>query len=81
MKLSSLHALLDVTECLVLESFVTRDPKKDERDREMFIDSLYRPVPDLDELADDDGFRPVPSGFDDGGEDAFDQAMRSVGAS
>jgi hypothetical protein len=76
MDLTSLHALLDVTESVILETFQSSDSKQDQRDRERFLDSLYRPTKAAQEI-NGDGYQPIPAGFDDGGEDAFDLAMKS----
>lgn len=64
-----MHQILDITEKLVIESFVSSDHKKDQRDREQFIDTLYRPS--LDELKTTGGELTAPAGFEDGGEDSF----------
>lgn len=67
-----MHALLDATEAIVLESFVDpKNPKRAEAERDRFIDSLYRPDPVALRVA-DDGFRPPPAGFEDGGDDTWD---------
>lgn len=80
METLTLHDLLDTTERVVLESFVTKDPKKDEHDREEFLDSLYKPTVESLKV-NGDGYKPIPSGFDEGADDdAFDQAMIALGA-
>lgn len=79
MAMLNLHELIDTTENMVLESYASKDPKKDERDREQFLDSLYKPTREAVAI-NGDGYKPIPAGFDDGGEDAFDNAMTSLGA-
>lgn len=69
LEMSSMHQILDITEKLMIESFVSTDPKKDQRDREQFIDALYRPS--LEEIKSPSGELAAPAGFEDGGEDAF----------
>nr|WP_079869572.1 hypothetical protein [Mycobacteroides abscessus] len=69
----SMHQILDITEKLVIESFVSSDHKKDQRDREQFIDSLYRP--NLEEIKSTAGELAAPAGFEDGGEDSFSSFM------
>ncbi|WP_457066805.1 DUF7240 domain-containing protein [Mycobacteroides abscessus] len=69
LEMSSMHQILDITEKLVIESFVSTDPKKDQRDREQFIDALYRPS--LEEIKSPSGELAAPAGFEDGGEDSF----------
>lgn len=64
LSLTSLHALLDVTEKAVIES-------KNARERETFIDSLYRPT-ELDLRRAGTGEIVAPAGFEDGGESSFD---------
>lgn len=76
MDLTSMHALLDVTESTILESFQSRDADEDKRRREAFLDSLYRPTTAAQGI-NGDGYQPIPAGFDDGGEDAFDIALRA----
>lgn len=71
--LPTVHMLLDATEQLVLESFVSNKPAKDKADRERFLDSLYRPTPEAIAIS-GDGYKPIPAGFDDGGEDEWDWA-------
>lgn len=73
LEMPSMHQILDITEKLVLESFVSSDHKKDQRDREHFIDTLYRP--NLEEISTDGGELAVPAGFEDGGEDSFSSFM------
>jgi len=76
MALTSMHALLDVTESTILETFQSAKPDEDRRRRERFLDSLYRPTPAAQEI-NGDGYQPIPAGFDDGGEDAFDLALKT----
>lgn len=73
MEMSSMHQILDVTEKLVIESFVSTDHKKDQRDREKFIDTLYRPS--LEEMKSPGSEMAAPAGFEDGGEDSFASFM------
>ncbi|WP_079618318.1 DUF7240 domain-containing protein [Mycobacteroides abscessus] len=72
LEMPSMHQILDITEKLVIESFVSSDHKKDQRDREQFIDSLYRPSL---EAAKSGGEMVAPAGFEDGGEDSFSSFM------
>jgi hypothetical protein len=80
MAVLGLHELLDTTERVVLESFQTKDPKKDEYDRDHFIDSLYRPSKE-DLAVAGSGHKPKPIGFEEEDTaDAFDAAMLALGA-
>lgn len=64
MKLPTMHVLLDLAESLIMESFQSDDPAEDKRDRQQFLDALYKPpVRKRSELP--DGWRPPPPGFDD----------------
>lgn len=83
---ASLHALLDVTERLVLESLSHSGEGKNavadgKRKADDFLDHLYRP--DLSEAKGINGkaYRPAPAGFDeDAMESAFDAFMGSAAA-
>lgn len=71
MQMSSLHALLDATEAIVIESYyVGKDPKKGDIERDRFYDALYKPTPKA--IAANDGYKPPPAGFEDGGDDGWD---------
>lgn len=63
--LPSLHALLDDTEQLVLESLTAADPKRAEQERDQFFDKLY--APDSTEAKELNGerYEAVPAGFED----------------
>lgn len=75
-----LHALLDATENIIMSGFYDpKDPKKAERERDRFLDALYKPTPESVKV-NGDGYKPVPAGFEDGGEETFDWAMISTGA-
>lgn len=64
MELPTAHMLLDLTESLILESMQSDKPEDDKRQRQEFIDALYRPaVAKLKDLP--DGWRPPPPGFED----------------
>ncbi|QGH80044.1 hypothetical protein SEA_NHAGOS_33 [Gordonia phage NHagos] len=74
-QLPSLHALLDVTEMAVMESFQGKDPEKD---RKAFLDKLYAPEPAARRAA-GTGHKPAPAGFDeDAMESAFDAFLASA---
>lgn len=78
MAVLNLHELLDCTETLVMRSFVSKNPKKDEADREQFQNSLYRPSLDVTTVT-DSGYKPAPAGFDeDDTADAFDTALTTL---
>lgn len=81
MKMSSLHALLDATEDTILQSFQydPKQPNKAQMDRERFLDDLYRPEIQAVQL-DGDGYKSIPDGFDDGGDDAWDWSSSGDGA-
>jgi hypothetical protein len=75
MALPTAHILLDMTEALILESMVSDDPKEDQRQRDRFISTLYKPeVVKREGLP--DGWVEPPPGFDDdeANEAAFDAA-------
>lgn len=80
MLLTSLHALLDVTEQLVLESIQESTAAATKREREHFLDQLY--APDLTPAAiNGPGYTPEPAGFSDAEqEESFDVFARSLGA-
>ncbi len=80
MKMSSLHALLDATEAVILENFQDpKNPTKAQQDRERFLDSLYKPTPEAVKI-NGDGYKPIPAGFENGGEDDFDWGVSCAGA-
>lgn len=72
MRLTSMHILLDTTEQLILDSMVSNKPEEDKRQRQDFLNILYRPVVKKGELP------PPPPGFEDEGEGSFDQFLAAV---
>lgn len=67
-QLPNLHALLDLTEQAVLESFSGKDA---ERERKTFLDKLY--APERGKQLGGTGHKPAPAGFDEEAmEAAFD---------
>jgi len=81
-RLPSLHALLDVTEHIVLESFSGEKPAEAKRRRTAFLNSLYAPErPErVATPVNGETYRPRPPGFsDDEVEAAFDTFARTVG--
>jgi hypothetical protein len=76
MWLPSMHALLDVTEQLVIESMQGRTPAQTEAKRDTFYNQLYRPDR-LDAEFNGEDYQPIPDGFGEGEEDAaFDAFAR-----
>lgn len=68
-----MHVLLDTTEAAVLESM---DEKKD---RERYLDAMYRPKLELAPGLAGSGYKPKPAGFDDDDVDAaFDAFARAA---
>lgn len=80
----SLHALLDVTERIVLESLSHSGEGKDahiqaKRNMDDFLDKLYAPEFDKTAAINDSAYRPVPAGFDeDSMEDGFDSFLNTA---
>jgi hypothetical protein len=72
MALTSMHALLDVTETSITESYSTAE------DRTAFFDKLY--APEIGRELNDDGYTPKPSGFDDDDVEASFDAFASAAA-
>lgn len=74
MGLTSLHALLDVAESMVVESIQEPKPEQTRRKRQQFFDRLYAPEPTADPHA-------RPAGFDDDEiEAAFDSFTHQIAA-
>lgn len=75
---TTLHAMLDVVEAAVLESFSSgKDAKENERDRTNFLDKMY--APERGTKLDGDGYKPAPAGFDEANmESAFDAFLASA---
>ncbi|WAB09211.1 hypothetical protein SEA_LITTLEMUNCHKIN_35 [Gordonia phage LittleMunchkin] len=71
-QLPHLHALLDLTEAAVMESFSGKDA---ERERKTFLDKLY--APERGKQVSGTGHRPAPAGFD---EDAMESAFDAFAA-
>lgn len=71
-ELPSLHALLDLTEQAVLESFSGKDAEKE---RKSFLDKLY--APEKGRQVSGTGHKPAPAGFD---EDAMEAAFDAFSA-
>ncbi|QDF17565.1 hypothetical protein SEA_YAGO84_33 [Gordonia phage Yago84] len=73
-QLPHLHALLDLTEAAVMESFSGKDA---ERERKSFIDKLY--APERGKKVEGTGHRPAPAGFDeDAMEASFDAFLATA---
>jgi hypothetical protein len=78
MALPSMHALLDVTEQMVIDSMQGTSEASIRMKRDGFYDQLYRPDPADNDVNGED-YRPVPDGFEDGEDDAaFDAFARAV---
>jgi hypothetical protein len=81
---SSMHALLDVTERIVLESLAHSGEGKDahkqaKRNIDEFLDRMYAPELDAATAINEDGYAPVPAGFDeDSMEDSFDAFLKGA---
>lgn len=75
MELTSLHAMLDAVEDLVLQAVMSDAETADEaqRKRTKFLDSLYTPIGAEAHRLNGDGYRPAPAGFETNEhvEDAF----------
>lgn len=70
--LPTLHALLDATEAAVLESM------EEKKDREKYMDAMYRPKLELAPGLAGAGYKPKPAGFDDDEVDASFDAFASA---
>ena len=77
--LPTMHALLDMSESVILESMVSTDQKKDERDRKNFIDKLYAPEPTTAAL-NGESYVATPAGFEDEDVEAAFDAFTSSAA-
>lgn len=81
MTLPNMHLLLDLSESMIIESMVSDDPKADERQRQGFIDMLYRPeVSEKVVAGKPKGWVPPPfdpDAEDDDNEAAFDALARA----
>lgn len=79
MLLPSLHALLDVTEQMVIESMQGRSEADARMKRDSFYNQLYRPDPDPADEVNGEEYQPVPEGFEDGEDDAaFDAGFKMM---
>lgn len=83
MRLPTMHMLLDMTENLIIESMVSDKPEDDKRQREQFMNDLYRPVVTTAEVeGKPKGWIPPPfdpdsDDDDDANEAAFDAIARA----
>lgn len=82
MALTSLHAMLDAVEDLVLQAVVSEAKTAEEAQtkRSRFLDSLYAPTTDEAKKLNGDGYKPPPSGFEapEEVENAFDAFARML---
>lgn len=79
MNMPSMHILFDTTEMAILEAMQGDNPRDGEMKRTQFIDRLYAPAPEVDELNGED-YEAQPEGFEaddvEASFDAFIQAAR-----
>jgi hypothetical protein len=86
LELPNLHAVLDITEDIVVDALYSSGEEKDgppsegEKKVRRFYDSIYVPDPPDEEDIDDLEYRPVPTGFEDRNavEDDFDAFLRTA---
>ncbi|MBV9921907.1 MAG: hypothetical protein JOY78_13785 [Pseudonocardia sp.] len=79
MALPSMHRILDATEAAILEAMVSSKPDEDRQQRQRFLDRLYAPTAETNDL-NGDGYRPQPAGFEpDEVETAFDSLLTGSG--
>lgn len=75
-QITSLHALLDSTEAMVLESM------EDKKARDKYFDQMYQPRIDRDAGLAGSGYKPAPAGFEDDEVDAsFDAFLGAASGS
>ncbi|AKU45240.1 hypothetical protein SEA_TRES_41 [Mycobacterium phage Tres] len=65
MQLTSMHALLDAVEAIVLEAIVADavKPEQAKHKRDQFLDALYAPTTPEAKKLNGDGYKPPPSEF------------------
>lgn len=80
MRLPTMHAVLDVTEMVVLESMVGDTPREGRMKREQFLDRLYAPTPEVREI-NGEKYVAAPAGFEpDAVEASWEAFAQAAGA-